>query len=308
MSGTTTNVSINVLCDQRKKRMLFLNPQTRYTPISPYNGSYTKYQLDMRRKAEILKYSNNSSSSKTNNLTKAQTFVQLVTTRRRYTSQTCPKDRLIPTPSSSSGVPGPIVNLIDDETVPLYNFINYSINDAAYSQSQTENNVPWELNTTNNVYLSRVVSTYSNIGSFYITNFVLQPSYIYTLKIPLGAYANDATANAYNRIAKIYINKINFIAAYSNNNLPINYSASLLRYPLNTIIQIPYTKLSTPINGYTYFAYVDTIIITGISLTTTPGYVYDFNLNLKVDPDITNTNLFANYDNSSLTSKLTISV
>jgi hypothetical protein len=73
MAGTgTTNISLDVLCDQRKKQMLFNNPQSRYTPANPYNGTFTKYQLDMRRKAEILKYSNTNSSSKTNNLTQTQ--------------------------------------------------------------------------------------------------------------------------------------------------------------------------------------------------------------------------------------------
>jgi hypothetical protein len=55
MSGITTDLSLNLLCDQRKKQMLFNIPQFRYTPVSPYNGSFTKFQLDMRRKAEILK-------------------------------------------------------------------------------------------------------------------------------------------------------------------------------------------------------------------------------------------------------------
>ena len=99
---------------------------------SPY-GQYTKYQLDMRRKAEILKYKSNKQNSKTNNLTKAQIFVNVV---KGYNNMgqstvnkiskgeiTCPNDDLIPTPTSSSDIPGPIIYLINDETVPLYNYV-----------------------------------------------------------------------------------------------------------------------------------------------------------------------------------------
>lgn len=99
---------------------------------SPY-GQYTKYQLDMRRKAEILKYKSNKQNSKTNNLTKTQIYVNAVNGYNNIGKSTvdkilngettCPNDDLIPTPTSSSDIPGPIIYLINDETVPLYNYV-----------------------------------------------------------------------------------------------------------------------------------------------------------------------------------------
>ena len=208
--SATTNISINVLCDQRKKQMLFNNPQSRYTPTNPYNGTFSQFQLDMRRKAEILKYSNNTSSTKTNNLTKSEKYVQLISGRSqrqgfqdkkitifdsdgKYTDITvkypdklvinraeekdagavkivgnqgyftyniienglfvnCQRDDLIPTPTSSSGIPGPIISLFGDETVPLYNFTNTSINNSAYSESQLSDTDKWTINSVNNVF------------------------------------------------------------------------------------------------------------------------------------------------------------
>jgi hypothetical protein len=192
--------------------MLFNNPQSRYTPANPYNGTFTKYQLDMRRKVEVLKYSNTNSSTKTNNLTKAQKLAQTlsgrsqsqgfqskvittldangnyntvtvnypdklvisdaseldenavkITGNKGYFTYTiipngqivnCSADRLIPTPTSSCGIPGQIVNLIDDETVPLYNFTNSTINNAAYGNSEISNTNLWSLKSLNNVLLS----------------------------------------------------------------------------------------------------------------------------------------------------------
>ena len=77
MSVSKINFALQSVCQQRSKQLLFNTPQPRYNPISPYNGIYTKFQLDMRRKAEVLKYSNNASSTKTNNLTKAEKWAQI---------------------------------------------------------------------------------------------------------------------------------------------------------------------------------------------------------------------------------------
>jgi hypothetical protein len=43
------------VCIQRRFQFLYNNPPPRLTPTSPYkSGEYTKEQLDMRRKAEVL--------------------------------------------------------------------------------------------------------------------------------------------------------------------------------------------------------------------------------------------------------------
>ena len=67
----------------RKKGLLFNVPPVRFTPISPYelNPSLTQYQLDMRRKVEILKYTKNTVGS----MTKKQVFAQAIkgATQRR---------------------------------------------------------------------------------------------------------------------------------------------------------------------------------------------------------------------------------
>jgi hypothetical protein len=367
MSGITTDVSLNVLCDQRKKQMLFNIPQFRYTPVSPYNGIYTKFDLDMRRKAEVLKYSNNSSSSKTNNLTKSQKYAQIVkgyTQKQVFQSKkitildvsgtynkitvgypdkllisntmqtdpsavqivgyqgyfkytvikngqivNCANDGLIPTPTSSCGVPGPVINLIDNEKVPLYNFINYSINNAAYSDSKNENVTFWELITIPNVYLYTAYPPVPGyIGSLLITPRVDQNSYIYTLNIPIGVYSTDASANRTSKLASIKIKSISFTVKYSNTPIATeNYTITLLQKSLNQTIVTNLNKLNTNVSNYGYFSYLDTVIVSNIILPTYPGYVYDFYLSINTDSDITNTNVFSNYSNDIANSILTIS-
>ena len=368
MAGTgTTNISLDVLCDQRRKQMLFNNPQSRYTPSNPYNGTFTKYQLDMRRKAEILKYSNTNSTSKTNNLTQTQKLSQILSGRSQsqgfqnkvittldedgnYSTVTvkypdklvisaasqfdtnavkitgyqgyftytvipdglivnCAADNLIPTPTSSSGIYGPITNLIYDETVPLYNFTNTTINNAAYSESEIANTNLWSISSSKNVLMSTNISSF--IGSLLINPAIDNNQYTYTLQVPIGLYATNASGQ--NGTATFTINGLFLDVKYSGNVVPEYETISLSNYSSNSPIRVSYSELSTSVNGYNYFAYIDTINVSNIVLTTNPGYVYDFYLTVNVDTEnssystgFTNNTIFANYANSILISNLSL--
>jgi len=83
MSNTTNNqdtasgcAGIQLLLDQRRLYSLYSLPPTRNDITSPY-PQYTADQLNMRRKAEILRYANNRQNTKTNNLTKKEQFALL---------------------------------------------------------------------------------------------------------------------------------------------------------------------------------------------------------------------------------------
>jgi len=358
MSGATTIISITDLCNQRKKQMMFPNTLFRFTPKSPYGGNFSKFQLDMKRKTEILKYSNNASSTKTNNLTKAQKYASIAkgyAQRQSYADQTITikdstgnyssitvsyPDKLIvnkalstdthpvqivgqtgyytisvlqdgylvncnnvpPTPTSSCGIPGPILNLINDPNVPVYNLLNNSINNASYSESQVEDTLPWKVLPNYNTLLS---GSSTNIGSLLITSFINMPTKDFKLNIPIGVYK---TSLSQNEVASINITNITLDVYYNHNLITNNnYTVSLLKNKLNSTISVNYNGLNTKTNGYNYFGIVDTIIISGLHLLTQPGYVYDFYLTVTTAPETTNTNLFANYNNSMVVSNSTIS-
>ena len=113
----TTNVSLEDICKQRRRQLLFTIPPPRNTIQSPY-PQYTQQQLDMRRKAEILKYAGNKQNTKTNSLTRSERYAHAMRNRNRVDLTTtvnnvsCPDDAIIYTSSSASGVPGP--------SIPLY--------------------------------------------------------------------------------------------------------------------------------------------------------------------------------------------
>jgi len=355
MSGFTTNISLNTLCDQRKKQAFFNIPPFRFTPVSPYTGEFTKFQLDMRRKAEILKYSNNTSGTKTNNLTKAQKYAQLIsgkantqtqsfqnntvtirdktgnfsvlTTRWsdklnltstiftdpsavqilgtpgyftydvsvNYYSPNCAKDRLKPTPTYASGIRGgKIINLIDDETVPLYNYTNESINSASYAVGQNIIDAPWDIYSYQNIQLSSI--NYNNIASFVVKKAIDKNTYTYSLQIPLGIYFNEIPTSS----TLLEIKNVNFSVYYSStlvNETKISYKfLSNDQTTLSLSINPISIKQITTESGYNYFAIIDTLQIDGIFLYTLPGYTYDFFLALTTNDSALN--IVANYDNS----------
>lgn len=131
--------NIDALCSQRRLKMLFNVPPTRFTPESPYkyNSSgqlqFTKQQLDMRRKVEILKH--NKSSTQGNKQTKKEQWSHM--NSRKYSIRKIIGDAsllpgatvvssvdcaTVPTSSKKTDVPGPEIILQQDNSVPLYNY------------------------------------------------------------------------------------------------------------------------------------------------------------------------------------------
>jgi len=119
-------------CNNRRLAQLNNVPPDRYdnlssNPYLPINGGFTADQLNMRRKAEILTYNSNR-MSKSNALTKTQKYSALINHSKTTLpiNNQCFTDlvtgQIITTPTSSCNVPGPIMMLYNDQTIPLYNF------------------------------------------------------------------------------------------------------------------------------------------------------------------------------------------
>lgn len=170
---STTNTSedgLNICKDNAYQNSLILKqrfqlkniPPQRYDNLvnNPYitHTQYTQNDFDIRRKAEILKYTATKTNTKTNNLTRSERWAQLVNrstqrpsqsfiqsniisqTPTSITIQTCPSGTIIQTPTYASGIPGPIRQLYLDPNVPLYNYIstrdNYSILNSLQSSEE----------------------------------------------------------------------------------------------------------------------------------------------------------------------------
>ena len=220
------------LCEiytNRSNLYLFQKPQSRFTLLSPYfsdsstNTPFDKQQfdLDMRRKAEILKY--DKQSSQTNNLTNSQKWSKMATAKRvirRTPDTTSCVNLLIPT--SSSGVPGPIVYLYEDPSTNLY---NYKKNYAAYPASKLLPVDDYLLQLVNDAYSAQQEANlqlniiYIDISGVYtqILNFndVSMNYYIYKSNLD----ASNANMDALN-ITTIFDNTNGYVYNIEVNNKP----------------------------------------------------------------------------------------
>ena len=75
----TDSSQCNVLVQLRRARTTINRSALRFDNLaaSPY-PTYSKYELDMRRKAEILQYKATNKNTMQNNLTKSQLYSQIV--------------------------------------------------------------------------------------------------------------------------------------------------------------------------------------------------------------------------------------
>ena len=273
----------------RKKGLLFNVPPVRYTPISPYelNPSLTQYQLDMRRKVEILKYKKNTVGS----MTKKQVFAQAIkgATQRRNFSQTqisgqgspvvCP-----PTISTAAGVPGPAFYLSLDPNVLLYNYKTV----ATYATKTEKDDV------TKWLYMEDYDIAGNNIKlvTLNIRKPIDQSVYIYTFKTSVGMQFNgirgilDAPPTFTTTLIK---EDINIIVKYGGQPItPLTVPLVTLSPGFLTEISgnVIATVGSPAFNGNIYMG---DITVSNLGLLTSPGYTYDIFINYI--PSNTRTNM-----------------
>ena len=388
MANPTINFALKSICQQRTKQLAFNKPLPRNEIVSPYNGNYTKDQFDMRRKAEILKYNNNASSSKTNNLSKSQRWAQLVNgnagtqtsnfptitvttidylgifntfsvaypdslrtiATSQYVTDQYGNNQLnpealqivgtygyyniyilrgaqsvncspstVPTPSSSCNVPGPVTYLVNDETVPLYNFTK-NVNAYSYDSNGAQPK-KWLFNPTTDILLTNGLDT--TVLSLLITDQIDQSSYNFTLQLPFSVYVtgtnissfliydpsdNPMPTPSYFPNAMINLQSIEFgvnynntpvtfksspqISLYTNNTIPLtntngNYLVNdftPLQFDISFNEQISKGSPLGPVSTNDYYTakiYTGVINISNIELLTAPGYVYDFYLQMN---------------------------
>ena len=289
MAGT---FSLTTVCNQRKRQLLFNIPPVRYTPLSPYDsGQYTQQQLDMRRKAEILSYNGNKTNTKTNNLTKAEKYALIINgkytiDKNNYDAGTnsvlCPLDNLIPTPTSSSDVPGPIMYLYRDLTVPLY---NYSSNVDSYGIVNQELPTGWTISQLDNVPCP--VSINTTISSLCIRNNLDQAAYTYTINTPIAIYINGTTIG--NNNVTVTLDSITLTVLFSgqqvqNINPICKINGQLITTSLPSVDISLNSQYNDTVTLYSYNAivYIGMLTISNIVLSTAPGFVYDFRVNSMV--------------------------
>lgn len=269
----------------RQNGMVFNVPPVRYTPISPYENNLTQYQLNMRRKVEILKYKKNTV------MTKKQGFAQAIkgATQRRNFSQTQilepqNRQRCPPTISTAANVPGPAFYLSLDPNVPLYNYNTV----ATYATENKEDTViKW-------MYMENydVVGNNIKLVTLNIRKPIDQSVYIYTFTTSIGMQINGIRGplDALPTFTVTLIpDDINIIVKYGGQEIiPLTIPVVTLSPGFLTEISgnVIATVGSPVFNGHIYMG---GITVSNLALMTSPGYTYD--IFIKHNPSNTFTNM-----------------
>lgn len=291
-------LNLTNLCSQRKQQMLFNVPLSRNElQRSPYvdaagQPAFTKDQLDMRRKAEILKYTSNKSSGQTNNPTRKEKFAQIARARYEGNVLFCPQDISIPTLTSACDVPGPVIYLFNDSTVPLYN----------YATNVDSKGV---INVTNNNKFSTIfidnTQVFSNnqsiITSLYIQNNSNISLRTFNIISPFGIYITGKNIPPTGPFTiTLNITTITTIPYYSGSQVITIGSVPTYSYSLK---QIPITLTLTPpdtITNFNYSAFVNlgNLLLSNINLYTQNGYIYDIKTQFMYTFDSLNSSIVNN--------------
>jgi hypothetical protein len=309
--------------------MLFSTPPSRVElQTSPY-PQYSQHQLDMRRKAEILRYNSNTQSTQTNSLTKAEKWGQLISGKyqpsaypqiigtttsinpttgkysysqyiNKITTVDCSSDELIPTPTSSCGIPGPITYLIRDVKVPLYNFATNVDAYAILPPPQTPSK--WKS------YISSDIAFYNGMetGLFTLSigNSIDESAYTYNVQVPIGFffYGTDISDTQLNKHLMYSDNVLNVPSDFSSLvDMNVYYNGDALTLSRSPVISI--TNVSTRIIGfdisftpiytndnYSGTLYYGLLNIQNLYLPTRAGFVYDIKLTFNL-PSINEVNI-----------------
>ena len=296
-AGPAHFLSIENMCQQRARQQLLNIPPTRFTPVSPY-PQYTQFQLDMRRKAEILQYSNNNTNTKTNNLTRVETYSMLMKNPPVISSSTiaqiaeggCQEDRFKPTPSSSCDVPGPPIDLFYDPTVILYNYQSQIVRSYGVENSLNPTN-PWNTFSRAEISMSSLTAqpnpAYYPLFTIAFTNLCKQGQTIYAFTAPMQILMNGVATASVLQTGSFNVTFLItslFIDVYYNSTLmstsdPSQKNASLSGLAiLQSLQRTSVTVEVTNNEPFSIVFYLGLLRATNMLISTYPGFIYDVRL------------------------------
>ena len=286
---TTPNVCDDpaylTLLDQKTRFQLLNIPPVRYDNLAnnPYLQNFTKFDLDMRRKAETLKYNR----ATTNKFSKKELYKQAIAgtlQNRTYSNEyissnsannqlfRCPNKRTLTT---ESGVPGPPIYLYEDPNVPLYNYLKDT--DAVYGNLPPDENA-YETTWS---YTSNIDQTtgldYVLVSSIFILYKDVDRR-IYEITIPIGLiFSGSTTVSAPSSPGPIELSTPITTDLFTGN---VFYGTDIV--PLDTNLQIDGTSaVSVVLNdkiSYQSFSgscYLGRLTLRNVDLLINKGYIYD---------------------------------
>ena len=291
-ANITPNFADDSVYIQRKLRAQFNIPLIRNGVENPYT-QFTKEQLDMRRKMEVLKYDTGSKKGK---LTKKDKWAQLVRGNYNTNRMSIPADARVSLSSITAGIPGDPIQMVENTQVPLYGF--KSNNSAPGTGTEYVQDVPdWSVSyDINRICFPLLAQNTTKLSTLYIRPSIKSPYYTYRYTTPMvaniqGVYlpidtsGSIITATVSPLVFKVYYNEsqvqnnINMVSSLTNNTVQIKLTP-----------QVDTTDPTIETYNFSANIKVGDLIANNVFLYTSPNYVYTFRLSYNVDINITGSN------------------
>lgn len=294
--------TIRNACEQRKISMQFNIPPVRNELVSPY-PNFTSSQLNMRRKVEILKYAKQSTQPR--RITSKEQQAQILRGNYRGNTLFCPDDYKISYSSSASGVPGPYIQLVEDKSVPLYNYLP---NRLANAIEVREDNTEWSIYVSSNIVCPAGLDNVTNFSTFLIRDAIKKDIYTYTYIAPIvyNLQGISIPIDTSGVILKIDLNSISTQIYYGANEIANNTSATSFANNSFQITLQPSSSITTDTYNYSASVYVGYMTISNIYLNTSPGFSYNFGITYNASKSIDYTNVSTNVSTTVSTDTTTI--
>jgi len=239
--------------------------------VNPYNTNFTKEQLDMRRKAEILKYKKNA-----NIITRQEQF-RILAHNIGKRNRSCLNDPVQSRPTTSSNVPGPVILLNNSTTAPLYNYTSQSLDQTNLIPHPNNKNKIFDAIPIVSVGIRNIFTPIANLA-------ILSPNfrnYNFTATIPLFVTitGNKALLNQNNGtiIQSIVTSASNIQFQVTYNNQRITTAPTLTNLSSNTDI-----LLNLPGDTFSARKYIGNIRFSSFRLRTCGEYVYTLQLSSSI--------------------------
>jgi hypothetical protein len=286
-----TDISANFLLtctNQRKQRQQFFlheaGAESRFTVVSPYTYDasgrliYTPKELDMRRKAEILKHQNTS-----NNYSGKRKWAYLASATN--TTRACPTIYKL-TPNTYSDVPGKPMMLSNNPNVPLYNY--KPLDTSSYAEIPYDN-----YKRLYDIFPIANINAANGVSAIITDIVILNPnnnSFAFGFTIPVSitysATFREVSSFAIN-YAQLFIQSARLDVFYSDslvaevdalyNEQPL-ISKDLIISAVNLTLDVQKSNVG-PINLQQYLG---TIYIPPINLQTVTQYVYRCKITINI--------------------------
>lgn len=313
-------MNITEFCQQRTRFRLQHKPPPRLEglPYNPYELQTSgispaeaqrrldtrRFQLDMRRKAEVLKYSGVASNTKTNGMTKAEKYAHLAKFSNGYTKyssftqrldelkQGCPVEETLYYPTSSSDVPGPIMLLYMDEKEDLYNYTRGNTTVAVENETTQEPYSIVSYYDVSGVGGLEGISTSIQYGDHWVYSLFVNDleERTYSFDIPVGFYfSGDVSLNT---PVNIIVKKIYIYVYYNQTLISTNddtilytkvYDAPTIEWETFNLSNFTVSTAANIVGHFESEIYLGNVHLTNFTICSQSSAVYDIRIAVEYE-------------------------